>query len=174
MAFFFALVLLLVAVLLPVRAFGNFGATDTNAPGGLGDPNIETQTESMNTARETRGWTIPMGFFTTASAYYSTAMGYDTTATSQAEVAVGRYNEVSPSGGAASWRTTDAVFRVGWGSGPDDRKDALTVYKASLTPLIAHARATCSVMTSRPAHTHLTQTRIHPCTDTHTPTHWTV
>ena len=58
-------------------------------------------------------------------------------------------------------------------SGPDDRKDALTVYKASLTPLIAHARATCSVMTVAP-HTHLTQTRIYPCTDTHTPTHWTV
>jgi len=72
-----------------------------------------------------------MGGSTTASGIYSVAMGKETTAESFAEVAIGQYNELSPNASADSWRGSDALFRVGNGTGPsaEKRHDAFRVMK---------------------------------------------
>ncbi len=69
-----------------------------------------------------------MGSHTKGLGIFSTAMGDATTAASQAEVAIGSYNEASAAGGEEMWRPDDAIFRVGFGS-RGAPKDALRVMK---------------------------------------------
>jgi len=78
------------------------------------------------------------GYNATASGSHSTAVGHTTVSTSFAEMAIGRFNEITstapsagPDGvdGQHTWRDADAVFRVGVGSDESNRQDALTVYK---------------------------------------------
>ena len=77
---------------------------------------------------------VASGEGSAAEGALSSAMGYYTTAQSYAEVVLGRYNELytgryEDSPAAKGWNKHDAVLRVGVGTGEDDRKDALTVFK---------------------------------------------
>jgi len=96
-----------------------------------------------------------MGHTAEAKGSASVAMGYNTKAQSFAEVVIGQWNELATNatvgdvylveGGnntidtgngsvtydvPPAWQSSDAVFRVGIGTGETDRKDALTVYKS--------------------------------------------
>lgn len=75
--------------------------------------------------------------YTIANGDHSLAVGHDTTAEAYASVVIGQYNLGLDASGAppnaTAWEADDPVFEVGIGNGivsdPDEKKNALTVYK---------------------------------------------